>query len=149
MTFKRKVYNAFQQILNDKINGSQNTLSDLRASAANETKSTAGDKHETALAMLQIEQANTGRQLSELLLLRDVFDKINPSLTSNRIGVGSLVKTNNGCFYISVAIGKATVESKKVIALSPHSPLGGKLLQLKVDDSVEVNGRNYLVQEVF
>jgi hypothetical protein len=41
----------------------QQVLADLKESGANETKSTAGDKHETALAMLQIEQANTRGQL--------------------------------------------------------------------------------------
>jgi hypothetical protein len=41
----------------------QKVLADLHHSASNETKSTAGDKHETALAMLQLEQENKRQQL--------------------------------------------------------------------------------------
>ena len=65
MSFKENVYSAFAQLLNEKINNVQQILQELHRSAANETKSTAGDKHETALAMLQIEQENKRSQLRE------------------------------------------------------------------------------------
>ena len=76
MNFKEKVCEQFRQLLQDKISSQQKVLLELRQSASNETKSSAGDKHETALAMLQIEQANSGSQLSELLLQKELFDKI-------------------------------------------------------------------------
>jgi hypothetical protein len=63
MTLKQKIYNYYLQVINDKVYMLQQVLADLKESGANETKSTAGDKHETALAMLQIEQANTRGQL--------------------------------------------------------------------------------------
>lgn len=61
---------------------------------ANETKSTAGNKHETTLAMLQIEQANKRSQLKELIKQKDVVEKVNTTLEANTILNGSLVKTN-------------------------------------------------------
>ena len=67
MTLKQKVYNHYLQAVNDKIKELQQVLTELKESASNETKSTAGDKHETALAMLQIEQANVQGQLQEIL----------------------------------------------------------------------------------
>jgi hypothetical protein len=63
MTLKQKIYNYYLQLINDKVHLLQQVLADLKESGSNETKSTAGDKHETALAMLQIEQANTRGQL--------------------------------------------------------------------------------------
>ena len=57
MTLKQKIYKHYQQLINDKVQQLQKVLTDLKESSSNETKSTAGDKHETALAMLQIEQA--------------------------------------------------------------------------------------------
>ena len=68
MSFKEQVYTAFAVLLADKIILLLQTLFDLSESAKNETKSTAGDKHETALAMLQIEQANVRGQMKEALL---------------------------------------------------------------------------------
>ncbi len=59
MTLKQKIHGHTLEIINAKISLLQKVLADLKESGSNETKSTAGDKHETALAMLQIEQANT------------------------------------------------------------------------------------------
>jgi transcription elongation GreA/GreB family factor len=35
-----------------------------------------------------------------------------------------------------------------VIALSPHSPLGQKLMGLKANDAVEMNGTRYKIENV-
>ena len=78
MKLKQKIYNHYLQIIHDKVSMLQKVLDDLKESGANETKSTAGDKHETALAMLQIEQANTRTQLQEVLNQQAALEKINP-----------------------------------------------------------------------
>jgi uncharacterized protein YigA (DUF484 family) len=159
MIFKQKIYSYFLQIAKEKVQILENRLSDLKESGANETKSTAGDKHETALAMLQIEQANIREQLKEALAQKTILEKISPAISpsllervgvrsSNKIINGSLVKTNNGYFFVSVALGKVTIESVAVIALSPQSPLGLKLMGLKVGEVAEINGNKYLVEEI-
>ena len=127
----------------------QKILNDLKESGANETKSTAGDKHETALAMLQIEQANTRVQLKDALDQKAMYERINPLLSSTTILNGSLVKTNRGYLFLSVAAGKAIIDGHNVIALSSQSPLGGKLIGLAVDDTVEVNNAQYAIEAVF
>ncbi len=148
MTFKQKIYEHYLQVLNEKISSLQLVLDDLKESGANETKSTAGDKHETALAMLQIEQANTRAQLKEALDQKAVYGKINPLLSSPTILNGSLVKTNRGYLFLSVAAGKAMVDGNTVIALSPQSPLGLKLIGLSGGDIAEVNSIRYEVEHI-
>jgi hypothetical protein len=120
----------------------------LRESASNETKSTAGDKHETALAMLQIEQENTNRQLKELLLQKLILDKINATIKPVAVTQGSLIKTNRGFFFLSIPLGKIVVEDKTIIAVSPKAPLGLKLMGAKAKDHVEINGMTYLIEEI-
>lgn len=148
MNFKEKVCEQFRQLLHDKISSQQKVLLELRQSASNETKSSAGDKHETALAMLQIEQANSGSQLSELLLQKKLFDKIGHKTKRVKIAQGSLIKTNQGYLFLSIALGKVSVEGTIVIALSPQSPLGSRLVGLGVNDSVEMNGKSYVVERI-
>ena len=148
MNFKEKVCEQFRQLLQDKISSQQKVLLELRQSASNETKSSAGDKHETALAMLQIEQANSGSQLSELLLQKKLFDKIGHKTKRVKIAQGSLIKTNQGYLFLSIALGKVSVEGTIVIALSPQSPLGSRLVGLGVNDSVEMNGKKYVVERI-
>lgn len=148
MTRKENVYRYFLEILNNKVNMLQQVLADLKESGSNETKSTAGDKHETALAMLQIEQANTRGQLQEVLTQKAVLEKINPAISASMIVNGSLVKTNRGYLFMSVALGKAVIENITVIALSPQSPLGQKLMGLKISEVAGINNIEYVVESI-
>jgi len=148
ITLKEKVFERFANALKDKIGMLQQTLDDLKETASNETKSTAGDKHETALAMVQIEQENTARQLKEALAQKLVLERINISVKASRVSNGSLVKTNKGYFFFSVALGKIKVDDITVIALSAQSPLGARLSGLKVNESASLNGSNYVIEHI-
>ena len=148
MTFKNKIYGSYLEIIQDKIQLFQNNLNELMYSISNETKSTAGDKHETALAMLQIEQENTNQQLKEALNQKALFGKMDPTFFTSKIINGSLIKTNKGYFFLSIALGKTIVEGIDVIALSPHSPLGQKIMGLKVNDTAEINGVHYIIESI-
>ena len=103
MKLKQKIYNHYLQVINDKVSMLQKILDDLKESGTNETKSTAGDKHETALAMLQIEQANTRGQLQEVLAQKAVLEKIDPTLSVAMVVNGSLIKTKAVCRFIHAA----------------------------------------------
>jgi len=148
MTLKEKIYQHYLNVINDKIKLLQQVLADLKESGANETKSTAGDKHETALAMLQIEQANKREQLKEIVAQKAALEKIDPKIVAAVILTGSLIKTNRGYFFMSVALGKAVVNDITVIAVSPQSPLGKKLMGLSVGDSTEVNNTIYNIESI-
>jgi transcription elongation GreA/GreB family factor len=148
MTLKQKIYNHCVQLVNEKIQALKNTLSELREIASHETKSTAGDKHETALAMLQIEQENTNRQLAEALVQKDVLQKIDAAATTVIVTTGSLVTTSRGYLFVSVALGKMIIDGITVTALSPQSPLGAKLKGLKAGDTAAVNGTEYNIESI-
>ena len=148
MTIKHKIYNNYLSLINGKIAMLQQTLADLKESGTNETKSTAGDKHETALAMLQIEQANTRAQLQNALEDAAILQNINPAIVADHIVNGSVIKTGKGYFFMSVALGKYVIDSIIVYALSPQSPLGEKLIGLKVGEKGIVNGNEYLVEDI-
>jgi transcription elongation GreA/GreB family factor len=148
MKLKQKIYNHYLQVITDKVAMLQKVLNDLKESGANETKSTAGDKHETALAMLQIEQANTRTQLQEVLNQQAAMQKINPSLSADMVLNGSLIKTNRGYFFMSVALGKADVDHISVTALSPQSPLGNRLMGLKAGATAAINNTDYLIESI-
>ncbi len=110
MTLKQKVHQHYLQMVNDKISLLRQVLADLKESGANETKSTAGDKHETALAMLQIEHANKREQLAQVMAQKVLVEKINPEIVAAIVVMGSLVKTDKGYLFMSVALGKTVVE---------------------------------------
>ena len=148
MTLKQKIYNHYQELVNDKLVSLQQVLDDLKESAANETKSTAGDKHETALAMLQIEQANIGAQIQDIKQKKIALQKIDSKTSTYEIRNGSLIKTNKGYLFLSVALGKADIEGNSVVALSPQSPLGQKLIGLYPNAEVTINSIKYTIESI-
>lgn len=148
MLTKAVVFEKCMQSVHNKIESLEKALDELRESGMNETKSTAGDKHETALAMIQIEQENKRIQLKEVLQQYERLRKIDISIKSVSVGIGSLVQTNNAWLFISQAIGKITVGNETVIAVSPQSPLGIKLIGLKENDTAEFNGIKYTIERI-
>ncbi|QNA44458.1 hypothetical protein [Lacibacter sediminis] len=148
MTLKEKTYQTCVALVQQKINVLQKNLHDLSDSAGNETKRTAGDKHETALAMLQIEQENNSRQLKEVLQQKAVLEKLDPHLQTEMIVRGSLVHTNKGFFYISLGLGKLKVKDETVFAVSPEAPLGKLMLMKKAGEEFQFNNTSYEILSV-
>lgn len=118
-------------------------------SAANEeTKSSAGDKYETTRAMMQIEAENNYSQMANLDKLKQVMARVDPERISERIELGSAVITDLGNFYITISAGKLVVAGDVYFAISPASPLGGKLIGLSAGDKVHIDKRTYTIKEV-
>lgn len=148
MTFKQKIYSHYLQIAKYKVKQLQQVLTDLKETGSNETKSTAGDKHETALAMLQIEQGQKRDQLKEAQTQLAAMEKINPSITTVSIVMGSLIKTNQGYLLMSTALGKTVIDGISITALSPQSPLGKQLMGLKTGDTATIHQYQYLIETI-
>lgn len=148
-SFKTKVYNQCLAVVNERLNFLQQSISELMQGAANESKSSAGDKHETARAMMQLEQEKLTAQLGETLQQKNTLEKINTLQHQQIIAMGSLIKTNKGYLYFSVPIGKINVDGKDVMALSIQSPLGKKLMGLGVNEKTELNSHQYIIEEIF
>jgi hypothetical protein len=148
MQLKLEIHAACVHMLQDKINILQATLIDLQAGAENDAKSSAGDKHETARAMMQIEHEQISKQLSALLMQKNLLEQLHPKNETKSAVLGSLILTDKGYFYLSIALGRVQVNEHSVIALSPQSPLGAKWLGKKEGDSATMNSIQYHVQMV-
>jgi len=147
-SLKQNILNYYLQQVNDKLDAFRDMIAALTEGAANDAKGSAGDKHETALSMMHIEQEKLNRKISEFQEQKAILEKINPEAITHRIALGSLVKANNMYLFVSAALPKITVDGATVIALSPQSPLGTKMMGMQAEDTFEVNGTNYLIQEI-
>ena len=120
----------------------------LTEDSKNDAKGSAGDKHETALSMMHIEQEKLNHKLSEVLAQKAILDKIDALKVVDSIALGSLVKANGIYLYLSVALPKVAVEGINVIALSPQSPLGSKLMGNPIGFAFEINGTHYSIESI-
>ncbi len=148
MLLKQKIYTHCLRVLSLKIEEIKKAMSEVSEGIADDSKSSAGDKHETSRAMAQIEMEKIVKQLSEAMGKKTVLQKLQMNLLSEKIIKGSLVKTNTTYFFICVAIGKITVDNISVFGISPHSPLGIKLMGLKTNDTTELNGIKYFIERI-
>lgn len=145
---KSDVNDACLRIIAERIQSLRQQLHELVEGAKSDSKSTAGDKHETARAMMQIEQEKLANQLNLLLQQEQTLKRIDPEMKSEVVSNGSLVKTNQGWMYVSVPLGKIKVGEEQVMCLSAQSPLGQKLIGKKAGESVSVNGAHFIVDVV-
>ena len=148
MTFKQKIYQQYVQLVQDKIDVFKDMIVALTEDSKNDAKGSAGDKHETALSMMHIEQEKLNTKLKEVLTQKAVLDKIDSNTIADTIILGSLVKANGIYLYLSLALPKINVDGMNVIALSPQSPLGDKLMGNKVGFTFEINTTKYIIESV-
>ena len=145
---KQKIFNYYKQLLQDRIDVFQDMISGLTKDAQNDAKGSAGDKHETALSMMHLEQEKLNYKLKEFLDQKAILDKIDASQTHKKVALGSLVQANGMLLFISTALPKLIIDDKTIFALSPQSPLGSKLMGNEVGFEFDMNGKLYLIQEI-
>ena len=148
MTFKQKIHQHYQQQVQDKIDAFRDMITALTEDSKNDAKGSAGDKHETALSMMHIEQEKLNRKISEYLEQKAILDKIDSTIISKKVTLGTLVKANGMLLYVSTALPKIVIDNKSIFAVSPQSPLGSKLMGNEVGFEFEINGTKYLVESV-
>jgi hypothetical protein len=148
MTFKQKIHQQYLQLVQDRIDVFKDMIVALTEDSKNDAKGSAGDKHETALSMMHIEQEKLNTKLKEVLAQKAILDKIDSTIIAKTIIVGSLVKANGIYLYLSAALPKIAVDGINIIALSPQSPLGNKLMGNEVGFAFEINGTRYLIESI-
>ncbi len=148
LTLKEKIHARYQQLVQDKIDAFRDMISALSEDAQNDAKSSAGDKHETALSMMHLEQEKLNVKLAECLEQKAVLDKIDPKATNDKVVLGSLVVANKLHLFVSAALPKIAIGGISVLALSPQSPLGSQLIGRSVGDSVAVNSNTFVIDAI-
>jgi hypothetical protein len=148
MTFKQKIHQHYIRQVQDKIDVFRDMISALTEDSKNDAKGSAGDKHETALSMMHLEQEKLNYKLKEVLNQKAILDKMDSSLTHSTIALGSLVQANGIYLYLRLALPKITIDQVNVIALSPQSPLGEKLMGNKIGFELEINGTQYRIDSI-
>lgn len=148
MSLKEELYKQCLQYVQTRMDAAQQGIDEAQQASKDDTKSSAGDKYETGRAMMQQETDRNMAQLNEANKLKVALNIINPTTIHTTIDTGSVVKTNNGNFYIAISAGTLAVEGESYFAISPASPIGIKMKGLKVGDRFELNGKGYQIGSI-
>ena len=146
---KLELYLQINYQLELMINETKVSLKSAIESRDNDTKSSAGDKHETARAMVQIEIDKSEDQLKKIVELQNELLSLNLEKQYKKIEKGCLVVTNTEMFFISIGLGKILFNESIYYAISLVSPIGALLKDKVVGDKVQFNGKELLVKGIY
>ncbi|RMB58540.1 3-oxoacyl-ACP synthase [Dokdonia sinensis] len=127
----------------------ENVISDIMESLEDETKSSAGDKHETGRAMLQIDREQAGEQLKEIGKIEEALSKVDIKVKSDYVRLGSVVHTTTNRFFIAVSAGEIKVDGRPFYAVALSSPMGQLLLGKKKGDVVRFRESDITITSVY
>ena len=144
---KTIILDYIHQQLDKKTLELQRHFDDLKSDLGAEHKSSAGDKHETSRAMIQLEQEKLAGQLNQLQQQRETLSKIDKTI-HEKIQFGSLITTSYGIFFMSIGLGKLEINYQSIFCISTSSPIGNRLLNLSIHDSYEFNGMQNTILEI-
>lgn len=147
-TIKRKIMELLESDLHMKIDLIETELRKLEESRNNESKSTAGDKHEVGRAMAQSQLENFSRRLHELKEAHARLTQLDlsPSFAAR---AGSLISTSATNYFLSSGHGKVEVNGQEVFAISPTSPIGQMLLGKKKGDVICFQNQEVSIHDIF
>jgi transcription elongation GreA/GreB family factor len=138
---KKTIYARCRCLVQQKITAAEAAIREAQNAANEETKSSAGDKYETGRAMMHLEQEKlAGQRVSAQQLLK-IMHNIDPDRRTSRVELGSLVKTDQGWFYVAVGLGKVQVNNESCFVISPAAPLGQALWGRQAGEEVMLNAK--------
>lgn len=149
MLNKSDIIQQCRAMVEERINVAQNAVNNAQYSANEESRSTAGDKYDTARSMSQLNKDMYAKQLQEALNLKKALNLINPKKNFDSVELGALVYLQNEvCYFVSVSLGAVHVKDHEVFMISPMTPLAQAMLGKRGGDTYIFNKKSYQIKSV-
>lgn len=142
---RSELYDLMEELIKEKLDRTTEQVQSIETAKQGETKSTAGDKHETSRALLQAEEDQLKTQLKKNKALLVDLDTCRRMPMAQTISKGSIIQTNQSIILISLGMGNLKHKGKNYVAISPQAPLGKALLGKKPGDNVEFMNTVYQI----
>ena len=123
-------------------------MTENRKALEQESKSSAGDKHETGRAMVQLEMEKASQQLEVVKQMKETLDKIQLHSISTKIKLGNLIRTDHGNYFLSISAGELNLDGTSYYAVSPSSPIGALLLGKEEGAKISFGPKNIQILSV-
>jgi transcription elongation GreA/GreB family factor len=146
---KSTVHQALTDVLVQKYEELNTIRLEASDGKSNDAKSSAGDKHEVGVAMVQLEQEKLGKQVQIIEEQLTLLSRIDLSKNHVKISMGSLVNCENQWYYFSIGHGLLHVDNQSVFCLNPQAPLGKEMIGKVACDLVSFQGRKMVIQSIF
>ena len=145
---KTSLLSACQHYVDERITNAKQAISSAHDAAADDTKSSAGDKFETTREMMQQEIARHQQLLTDAERMSQTLHSLDMRKPSDVAKPGSLVETDHGVFFLAVSAGRLEIAGNTYWAVSAASPIGNRLIGLRAGDRFSFNQTVYTIKRV-
>ena len=145
---KKILFNHCKAHLEKKMEILEQQSKSLHKDLNSETKSSAGDKHETGRAMIQLELEKLGNQIHKIELNYQRLNTIKNFKTSTSICLGSIIFTDKANYYVAIAANSCKINSKIFHCISIQSPIGRLLIGKKINEIIMFNDTESIILEI-
>lgn len=145
---RSRVFDAFRTLLTQRLEEALRELSLLDEAAAAETKSSAGDKYETAREMIAQSRSLQEKGRSEAQAGLDWIGRIQAVEPTGTVHAGTLVRSDLGWHLVGALTSAVLVDGIGVQGITLSSPLGMALKGKAAGQELEWRGRNVRVLEI-
>ena len=122
---------------------------ELLEALESESKNSAGDKHETGRAMLQLEREKLGEQIKKTERNLQLLMPLQNHIPTRKVSVGAVVKTSHFNYYIAISSPTIIIEREEYYCISTLSPIGKLLLGKKVGETLLFNQMTSTIKGIF
>jgi len=147
-TFKADLLETCKGVMRRRIELLSFSMDEIREAMDSETKSTVGDKHETARARLQREHEGLAWQRDEAKGQYRELERIDLKRKYNEIATGCVIETDKAIFFITIPVGKVEQDSLPVYVISAQSPIGKAMYGLKKNQSFQFKNAEYRILDL-
>lgn len=145
---KKKLHNHCENYIRKKLKILEKRKNELKLALESEDKRSAGDKHETGRAMIQLEREKLGKQILENEQVLKKYISYKKTSNNENVRTGSIVITTDLNYYLSLPAGFLKNDSNIFYCVSPESPIGKLLLGKKVKDEIYLNKKTSTILEI-
>ncbi|GAB2768191.1 hypothetical protein GCM10027275_08380 [Rhabdobacter roseus] len=149
MTLKTQLIGHLKGLLDERMAVAWAAMDAAQASANEASKSSAGDKYETARAMGQLDRNMHARQYEQARQERAVLERVSENEATKRVAVGTLVKTTSSWYFIAVSVGAVALEGTTVLAVSAASPVGQVLIGKQAGEPFLFQGKKQQIESIY
>ncbi len=142
---KEALYQHCEEFINSRVFRIKTNIEATQEALTSETKSSAGDKHETGRAMIQLEREKLGQQLAEAEKIKQALFQVQINGSINCVGLGSLVYTTKENYFLGISAG----QFKDIYCISAGTPIGKLLLGKSIGDNLTFNGGAFTIKELY
>lgn len=139
---KKQCIEELVKIMTDELQELKQHQSDLQSALQAESRSTAGDKHDTSRAMIHLEQEKIQFQLGNIQKQIVALQQFEKQPASENAQSGSFLVLDSGqVILFGIGLGRKKIKYGEVYCVALDTPVGQQVLGKSIGDVLTFAGR--------